>query len=104
MTAPRCMLVATGNAARRPAMAETISPPGKGIIVTCPECNGAPGGRCHECQGHGRYVMRACPLCGDPGWDYVNGSDDRQGMACRISCGYRWTADNPGWRAQVLPI
>src|SRR6266436_6521532 len=76
-------------------MPETISPPGKGIIVTCPECNGVPGRRCHECEGNGRYVMRACPLCGDPGWDYVNGTDDRQGMACRISCGYRWAAGDP---------
>ncbi len=84
-------------------MPETISPPGKGIIVTCPECNGVPGRRCHECEGNGRYVMRACPLCGDPGWDYVNGTDDRQGMACRISCGYRWAAGDPSWRAQVLP-
>jgi hypothetical protein len=45
--------------------------------------------------------MRACPLCGDPGWDYVNGMNDRDGMACGISCGYTWTADDPGWRAQV---
>jgi hypothetical protein len=29
--------------------------------------------------------------------------NDRDGMACRISCGYRWIADDPGWRAQVLP-
>jgi hypothetical protein len=47
--------------------------------------------------------MRACPLCGDVGWDYINCTDDRDGMACQISCGYRWTADHPGWRAQVLP-
>jgi hypothetical protein len=47
--------------------------------------------------------MRACPLCGDPGWDYLNGTDDHDGMTCHISCGYRWTADDPGWRAQVLP-
>jgi hypothetical protein len=39
----------------------------------------------------------------DPGWDYVNGTDYRNGMACRISCGYTWTAADPGWRAQVLP-
>jgi hypothetical protein len=47
--------------------------------------------------------MRACPLCGDPGWDYVNGMNNRDGMACQISCGYQWTAEDPGWRAQVLP-
>jgi hypothetical protein len=41
-------------------------------------------------------------VCGDVGWDYVNGTDDRDGMACRISCGYTWTAADPGC-AQVLP-
>src|SRR6266568_1052174 len=84
-------------------MAETSTPPGKGTIVTCPECKGAAGMPCHECQGEGRYVIRACPLCGDPGWDYLNGVNDRDGMACRINCGYTWTAEDPGWRAQVLP-
>jgi len=84
-------------------MTATVSPPGKGIIVTCPECKGVAGKRCHECQGQGRYVTRACPLCGDPGWDYVNGINDQDGMACRIGCGYRWAADDLGWRAQVLP-
>jgi hypothetical protein len=84
-------------------MTATIIPPGKGIIMPCQECKGVAGRRCHECQGQGKYVMRACPLCGDPGWDFVNGMDDHDGMACRISCGYRWTADDRGWRAQVLP-
>ena len=56
-----------------------------------------------ECRSADRLLRRACPLCGDPGWDYVNGMDDRDGMACRISCGYRWPADDPGWQAQVLP-
>ena len=31
------------------------------------------------------------------------GLAERDGMACRVSCGYHWTADDPGWRAQVLP-
>ena len=84
-------------------MTATVPPPGKGIIMACPECKGAAGRRCHECQGNGRYIMRACPLCGDPGWDYLNGTDDRDGMACRISCGYQWTANDPDWCAQVLP-
>jgi hypothetical protein len=47
--------------------------------------------------------MRACPLCGDLGWDHANGVGDCQGMPCRIGCGYRWSADDSGWRAQVLP-
>ena len=84
-------------------VAASITAPGKGRIVPCPDCNGTPGRDCLECHGEGRYIRRACPLCGDPGWDYVNGCDDRDGMACRISCGYQWTADDPGWRAQVLP-
>ena len=84
-------------------MADTITPPGKARIMTCPECKGAGRKDCIGCRGAGRLVIRACPLCGDIGWDYVNGVDDRDGMACRIDCGYRWTADDPGWRAQVLP-
>ena len=84
-------------------MADIITPPGKARIVPCPECKGVPGRDCLDCQGTGRHIMRACPLCGDVGWDYINGMDDRDGMACRISCGYTWTADDPGWRAQVLP-
>jgi hypothetical protein len=84
-------------------LADAIAPPGKGTIVACPDCAGVPGRSCHECQGEGRYIMRACPRCGDPGWDYVNGMDDHDGMACRISCGHQWNAHDPGWRAQVLP-
>ena len=26
------------------------------------------------------------------------------GMACRINCGYTWTADDPGWHAQRLIV
>ena len=74
-------------------MTATITPPGKGRIVRCPDCNGVPGRDCLECRGQGRFIRRACPLCGDPGWDHVNGTDDRNGMACRISCGYTWTAE-----------
>jgi hypothetical protein len=47
-------------------------------------------------------IQRACPLCGDHGWDYINGIDDREGMACRIGCGNQWAANNPGWQAQRL--
>src|SRR5258708_8341261 len=79
------------------------TPPGKGRIVPCPDCNGVPGRDCLECHGEGRYIRRVCPLCGDPGWDYVNGTDDRDGIACRISCGYRWTAADPGWQAPFQP-
>jgi hypothetical protein len=84
-------------------MAATITPPGKARIMTCPECKGTRGRDCAGCRGDGRILIRACPLCGDIGWDYINGTDDRQGMACRISCGYTWTATDPGWQAQVLP-
>jgi hypothetical protein len=37
--------------------------------------------------------------CGDIGWNYINGLDDRGGMVCRISCGYQWIASDLGWRA-----
>jgi len=84
-------------------MTDTITPLGKARVMSCPECKGARMSACPACRGEGKLLVRACPLCGDLGWDYVNGIDDREGMACRISCGYTWTAADPGWRAQVLP-
>ena len=84
-------------------MAADVTPPGKARVVPCPGCQGDAGQSCYECRGVGTILMRACPLCGDGGWDFVNGSDDRDGMACRNGCGYRWSADDPGWSAQVLP-
>jgi hypothetical protein len=84
-------------------MADTITPPGRARVMSCPECKGTPTSACPACRGAGKLLVRACPLCGDIGWDYTNGVDDRDGMACRNSCGYTWTAEDPGWRAQVLP-
>ena len=84
-------------------MTDRPAPPGKARVEPCPDCHGTQGLPCHECRGQGQLLHRACPLCGSPAWDYVNGADDRQGMACRTGCGYTWTAADPGWRAQVLP-
>jgi hypothetical protein len=84
-------------------MADTVAglvPPGRAQITRCPECKGTPGLECRECDGTGKILYRACPRCGDIAWDYAN---DRQEMACRISCGYRWTASDPGWLIQRLP-
>jgi hypothetical protein len=77
-----------------------IAPPGKGIIATCRDCAG-PG--CDLCHGTGRRLWKACPRCGDIGFDFINGHDGGQGMVCRIGCGYRWSADDPRWLAQRLP-
>ena len=94
-----------GNRPHREAapMADIIAPPGKARVMTCPECKGAREPDCVSCHGNGRLLIRAYPQCGDIGWDYVNGNDDRGGMACRISCGYTWAAADPAWAAQVLP-
>jgi hypothetical protein len=83
-------------------MAYPVTPPGKARVIPCPECGGEAGRSSYECHGKGVVLQRACPLCGDVGWDFVNGIDDRAGMACRVGCGYRWSADDPGWRAQAL--
>lgn len=84
-------------------MADPLTPPGRASIVPCPECRGEAGRSCYECHGEGVLLQRACPLCGDLGWDYVNGMDEGAGMTCRLGCGYRWCADHRGWSAQVLP-
>jgi hypothetical protein len=84
-------------------MAAEVAPPGKARVVPCPDCQGVTGQSCYECHGTGGILMRACPLCGDAGWDFVNGTNERDGMACRTGCGYRWSADDAGWRAQVMP-
>src|ERR1017187_2550119 len=90
VTAEGCIL---GNDPARSevrAMADRVAavvPPGKAQIEACPECQGVAGADCYECQGAGKLLGRACPLCGDIAWDYVNGQDDRDGMACRTSCG-----------------
>jgi hypothetical protein len=85
-------------------MAVPVAPPGKARIIPCPECQGATGRPCYECDGQGRLLQRACPQCGDTAWDYLNGQDDRDGMACRVNCGYRWNPHDTGWQAQVLPV
>jgi hypothetical protein len=56
-------------------------------IAICDGVEGslAPAVALFECRGEGRYIMRASPLCGDPRLDYMNGTDDRDGMACQIS-------------------
>ncbi len=79
-----------------------VTPPGRAIIEKCPDCKGRPGG-CRDCDGRGSILWRACPRCGDVAWDFVNGRNDEDGMACQIGCGYRWTADDPGWLLQRLP-
>jgi hypothetical protein len=85
-------------------MPDTVVPPGKARVIPCPECQGLTGRPCYECDGQGRLLQRACPRCGDTAWDYLNGTNDRDGMACRINCGYRWTSNHPGWQAQLLPV
>lgn len=83
-------------------MSEALASPGLGRISRCPECLGT--GRCScgvccECKGDGRHLWRACPQCGDIAWDkHSDGTYE-----CRISCGYIWTEDHPGWQIQVLP-
>lgn len=103
MTLRWCILGSDRQRGEVTTMADTITSPGKARLIPCPECEGIAGRDCLECHGAGWQLMRVCPLCGDPAWDYINGTDDRNGMACRIKCGYVWIAADPGWRAQVLP-
>lgn len=84
---------------------QVVEPPGRAVLERCPDCvNGIAGGeRCTSCEGTGIQVMRACPVCGDVAFDYVNGCDQDAGMVCRLGCGHRWTADDPAWQAQRVP-
>jgi hypothetical protein len=86
-------------------MADTLTPPGRARITRCGGCRGTgqcgcPGEAvCCDCKGDGRELWRACPRCGDIAWDkHSDGIYE-----CRISCGYIWTEDHPGWQIQVLP-
>lgn len=74
-------------------------PPGRGIVSLCPDCSGA---GCRHCESAGKLLMRACPRCGDPAWDFVNERNEDGGMRCRMGCGYRWAPDDPGWLLQRL--
>jgi len=84
-------------------MAETVHPTGRAKIEPCPECRGVTGQACYECHGSGVILVRVCPACGNPGWDYINGLDDRDGMTCSSGCGHRWNADDRAWLVQILP-
>lgn len=76
------------------------APPGKAHVEPCPDCRNRIDPNCPECDGTGLIIYKACPRCGDLGWAYNNGRNDRAGMTCQLSCGYAWGAINPGWRAQ----
>lgn len=77
-----------------------VPPPGKAVVTTCSACDGR---RCSSCEGSGKTLWRACPKCGDIGFDYLNGRDEADGMVCRVGCGFKWAADDPRWTAQRLP-
>src|SRR5258706_14573861 len=77
-------------------VADTITPPGRARVMSCPECKGTPTPTCPTCRGAGKLLVRACPLCGDIGWDYFSGVVHRDRMACRLSCSYTWHADDHG--------
>ena len=77
-----------------------VTPPGRAIIMTCSECEGR---GCEQCGQSGQELWRACPKCGDIGFDFINGQNDADGMACRIGCGFKWAADDPRWLVQRLP-
>jgi len=80
-----------------------LTPPGRAHVERCPDCQNHRDPDCPDCGGTGLIVYRACPRCGDLGWAYRNGRNDTAGMTCQLSCGYSWTADDPGWMVQQGP-
>lgn len=77
-----------------------IPPPGKAVFRTCEDCDGV---GCYRCGQSGKQLWKACPKCGDLGFDFINGHNESDGMVCRIGCGFTWAADDPRWLAQRLP-
>jgi hypothetical protein len=95
-----CMeILRTLKADRYRAMGE-IHPPGKAVVTTCADCGGA---GCRHCDGSGKALWKACPRCGDIGFDFVNRTSPDRGMICRLGCGHKWAADDPRWLAQEIP-
>jgi hypothetical protein len=77
-----------------------VALPGRAVISDCSACRGR---GCADCGGSGKVLWRACPKCGDIGFDYLNGRDEADGMVCQVGCGFKWAADDPRWLAQRLP-
>ena len=89
-----------------PATQQTLRPPGRAQVEPCPDCREGRddhGNHCTECAGAGCQIWKACPRCGDIGFDYLNGHNDTGGMHCRLGCGHQWTAQDPAWLIQHLP-
>ena len=79
---------------------------GKAKPARCADCSGTGRCRCKcqstdccGCGGIGYQLWLACPNCGDIGYDGLGNGR----YACRISCGFTWTEDHPGWQIQRLP-
>ena len=78
-----------------------IPAPGKAVVTACESCAGL---GCRQCNETGKQLLKACPKCGDVGFDFINGRNEADGMVCRIGCGFRWAGDDPRWLAQRLPL
>lgn len=77
-----------------------VPPPGKAVIEVCAACSGR---GCRNCDYAGKRLWKACPKCGDSGFDFINGHNESDGMVCRVGCGFKWAADDPRWLAQRIP-
>ncbi len=78
-----------------------VLPPGKAVLTACDDCQGQ---GCAYCGETGQRLWKACPKCGDIGFDFINGRNETDGMVCQIACGFTWAADDPRWLAQRLPV
>ena len=59
--------------------------PGRAVVAPCSTCKRSgrlDGYPCYDCEGTGWMVWKACPKCGDQGFRFVNGRNDRDGCAC----------------------
>ena len=59
-----------------------VQAPGKALITSCPACNGE---HCRDCEDTGLVLMKACPNCGDVGFDVINGQNDHAEMVCGLA-------------------
>jgi hypothetical protein len=84
MTLEWCILGSDRQRDEVATMADVITPLDMGRVAPSLDCNSVPGRDCLECYGNGQLHPTRLPPAG-PTWSYIDGTDGRDGTACRFS-------------------